>query len=548
VFFYMSSEKMSEFALGTMKRKYSHGGHEAWEQIAYRVTLHVLSAVNVEIHSEFAQKIYHAIRQRKFIPGGRYLYAAGRSLHQVQNCVLLRAQDTREGWAELQWKNGMALMTGAGVGTNYSALREEGAKISRTGGTASGPLSLMNAVNEFGRNVQQGGSRRSALWAGLSWRHPDVLKFARMKNWIPEVKALKDKDYNFPATMDGTNISIDLDDEFFVAYSTSLHPMHSHAQEIYWLVIRQMLETAEPGFSVNVGDNAGEDLRNACTEVSSHDDSDICNIGSLNMARINSLEEMCELTELATAFLVAGSVYSDIPYDAIGKTRERNRRLGLGLMGLHEWLLKRGKAYAPDADLAQYLDIYADSTRIAHTYCRKWNLSLSVKTRAIAPTGTIGIVGETTTGIEPVFCVAFKRRYLDGQTWKFQYVVDPTAKRLIDSGIAPESIEDAYSIKPEARVRFQAWLQGYVDHGISSTINLPAWGSPENNEGRVTEFGNMLMEHLPSLRGITAYPDGARGGQPLSPVQYSLAAANPGQVFVEAQDICDLTRGGSCGA
>ena len=545
---HMYSEKMSEFAAGTMRRKYSHDGHEAWAQIAYRVTLHVLGAVGVAIYSDLGQKVYHAIRLRKFIPGGRYLYACGRSLHQVQNCVLLRAQDTREGWAELQWKNGMALMTGAGVGTNYSLLREKGAKISRTGGVASGPLSLMCATNEFGRNVQQGGSRRSALWAGLSWRHPDVLEFARMKNWSPDLRAMKEKDFNFPAPMDGTNISVDLDDEFFTAYDTPVHPLHSHAQEVFWLVVRQMLQTAEPGFSVNVGANAGEDLRNACTEVTSADDSDICNIGSLNMARIDSIEEMCELTEIATAFLVAGSVYSDVPYTDIARTREKNRRLGLGLMGLHEWLLKRRKPYAPDEELAKYLDVYADSTRIARQYCRLWHVSESVKTRAIAPTGTIGIVGETTTGIEPVFCVAFKRRYLDGPNWVFQYVVDPTAKRLIEGGMRAEDIQDAYSIKPEARVAFQAWVQGYVDHGISSTINLPSWGSVENNETKVQEFGNMLMGYLPKLRGITAYPDGARGGQPLSPVPYSLAAANPGQVYVEAQDVCDLRGGGTCGS
>jgi ribonucleoside-diphosphate reductase alpha chain len=144
--------------------------------------------------------------------------------------------------------------------------------------------------------------------------------------------------------------------------------------------------------------------------------------------------------------------------------------------------------------------------------------------------------------------VAFKRRYLKGNVVNYEYVIDPCAKRLIDSGISPDSIEDAYSITPEKRVAFQAWLQQYVDHGISSTINLPSWGSEANNENKVQEFGRMLMEHLPSLEGITVYPDGSRGGQPLSPVKYSTAIKHLDQVFIEGQDICDITKGGSCGS
>src|SRR5262249_16239072 len=160
--------------------------------------------------------------------------------------------------------------------------------------------------------------------------------------------------------------------------------------------------------------------------------------------------------------------------------------------------------YQPDDELAQYLAIYQQSTSIAAKYAEQCDLSHPVKTRAIAPTGTIGIIGETTTGIEPIFCVAYKRRYAKGSTWNYQYVVDPTAKRLIDKGIAPESIEDAYSLAEdvERRVQFQAWMQGFVDHSISSTINLPQWGTELNNEAGVQKFGKMLIKYLPQLRGI----------------------------------------------
>jgi len=259
---------------------------------------------------------------------------------------------------------------------------------------------------------------------------------------------------------------------------------------------------------------------------------------------------MKRLVEISTAFLVAGSVYSDVPYAAIDQVRTRNRRIGLGLMGLHEWLLKHGKKYGKDAELEEYLKIYATNLKYAKQYAKLWDLTVPVAGRAIAPTGTIGIVAETSTGIEPVFCVAYKRRYLKGDVVHYQYVVDPVAQRLINSGISAEQIEDAYSLSEdvERRVEFQEWVQKYVDHCVSSTINLPQWGSEFNNESLVTSFGKMLIKHLPNLRGITCYPDGARGGQPLTPVAYKTAIKHVGKVFVEQADVCSITNRGSCGA
>ena len=550
-------EEMSVFAKTIMEQKYSHikkdGSKESWEDIAYRVSKNVMKAVNAP--KELNQKIKRAIEERKFLPGGRYLYASGRPFHQVQNCLLLKAEDSREGWADLMQKATMALMTGAGIGIDYSSVRGEGKPIRKTGGVSTGPIALMQMINESGRGIMQGGNRRSAVWAGLNWKHSDIFKFITLKNWSPEVKALKEKDFNFPATMDGTNISVLLDDEFFKAYNDDKNTLHSQARAVYRSVIRQMLETGEPGFSIDVGVNRGETLRNACTEVTSSDDSDICNLGSINLARIGSLEEMQEIVEVAVAFLLAGTVYSDVPYAKVDQVRTKNRRLGLGLLGLHEWLLMRNKQYAPDSELEEYLKIYETSSEIANKYAKQWELTTPIKTRAIAPTGTIGIIAETSTGIEPIFCAAYKRRYKKGSvSTAYQYVLDPTAKKLVDNhGIHPDTIEDAYSLSEniagiERRVAFQAFVQQYVDHSISSTINLPAWGSEANNENKVNEFGDMLIKYLPKLRGITVYPDGARGGQPLVPVKYSTAVKHAGEIFIEQADVCDISKGGSCGA
>jgi ribonucleoside-diphosphate reductase alpha chain len=545
-------QSMSKFAADIMGQKYAHehkdGTKETWEDIALRVTRSVMKSVNAP--KALTEQLRQYIIDRKFLPGGRYLYASGRPFHQVNNCLLMRAEDSREGWADHMNKNTLGLMTGAGIGTDYSAVRPEGKVIRKTGGFATGPCALMQMTNEAGRSVMQGGSRRSALWAGLNWAHADIMKFITMKNWTKEVRDMKAKDFNFPATMDGTNISVGLDDDFFAAFSDEKHSQHSHASMVYWAAVERMLKTGEPGFSIDLGKNRRETLRNACTELTSEDDSDVCNLGSINLARITSLEEMRAVVEHATAFLLAGTVYSDVPFAKVDAVRTKNRRLGLGLMGIHEWLLINGKRYGADADLDKYLEIYTESTKYAKQYADKWDLSTPVKTRAIAPTGSIGILAETTTGIEPLFCAAYKRRYLKGSVWNYQYVLDPTAKRLIEGGINADDVEDAYVLAEdvERRLAFQAHVQKYVDHGISSTINLPQWGSALNNQDSVQKFGKMLIKYLPQLRGVTTYPDGARNGQPLNPVKWSTAVKHIGEIFIEAGDVCDIRGGGTCGA
>jgi len=541
---------MSPFASSIYEQKYAwkdENGNpvESWEDTAERVTKHVLGALDYDHTTPEYQRVLNLITNRQFMPGGRYLYASGRDLHQTQNCLLLKAGDSREEWSDLLYRASMALMTGAGIGIDYSDVRAEGEPIKRTGGFASGPISLMEMVNECGRHIMQGGSRRSAIWAGLKWSHPDAIKFIRVKDWPAEVRALKEKDFNFPATLDMTNVSIILDDEFFVAYENDWHELHDQAVHVYSSTVKRMLKTAEPGFSIDTGENAGETLRNACTEVTSTDDSDICNLGSLNLARFDSLDDFGDAVFHATLFLLAGTVYSHVPYEKVDAVRQKNRRLGLGLMGIHEWLLKRGYSYEPNEELAEWLEYYTKATEYAHYWADRHNLTRPAKTRAIAPTGTIGIIAETTTGIEPIFCVAYKRRYLaSGKTWKYQYVVDPTAKRLVDEyGVAPDQIEDAYSLSynVEKRIAFQAFVQQYVDHGISSTINLPY---VITDPDEVEDFGKMLYDYLPRLRGVTCYPDGARGGQPLSAVGYNVAREQEGVVFEESEERC---VGGACG-
>ena len=195
------------------------------------------------------------------------------------------------------------------------------------------------------------------------------------------------------------------------------------------------------------------------------------------------------------------------------------------------------------------------SDKTADAFADSLSISRPVAKRAIAPTGSIGILAGTTTGVEPLFAVAYKRRYLTGgQRWKYQYVVDSAAQELIDHyGVDPDSIESALDLAEnyEQRIRFQADVNDYVDMSISSTINLPAWGSKLNNEDTVDDFANTLASYAHRLRGFPCYPDGSRGGQPLTVVPYSEAVDKLGTEFdehIETHDICEISgQGGSCG-
>lgn len=544
----------TEFAETIFRTKYAQGPNDSWDALADRVVEDVCGTRSNTLSSLMSEgdrkELSEHIKAMRFLPGGRYLYYAGRPYKAYNNCYLLRAEeDTREEWSAVTWRAMSCLMTGGGIGIDYSRLRPAGRPLSRTGGVASGPIPLMYAINEIGRNVMQGGSRRSAIYASLNWQHEDIPLFLQSKNWSDEVKVLKEKDFNFPAFLDMTNISVNYDD---AAGSMSGYYSSLDKNPIFLENCKQAMMTGEPGFSFNFGSKQNETLRNACTEVTSEDDSDVCNLGSINLGNISSLEEFKSVVALASKFLVCGTLRADLPYDKVYKVREKNRRLGLGLMGIHEWLLQRGKGYEVDDELKEWLKVYEEeSKQSADEHCDRFYISRPVAYRAIAPTGTIGILASTTTGIEPLFAVAYKRRFLtEGTKWKYSYVVDATADRLIrEYGVAPDGIDTAYRLSHdyERRIKFQADVQDYVDMSISSTINLPSWGTRGNSEGDVSRFASTLARYAPRLRGFTCYPDGSRGGQPITEVAYEDALSHRGAVY-EEHDICDITgKGGSCG-
>jgi len=554
----------SKFSEDIFYTKYSHEGAETFHELACTL---VEDVCQDNLSKDEKEALIDHISNLRFLPGGRYLYYAGREKKFFNNCYLLKAEeDTREDWANLSWKSESCLMTGGGIGVDYSAYRPEGQTLKGTGGISSGPIPKMQMINSIGQKVMQGGSRRSAIYASLNWKHDDVDKFLTAKNWFDmpigktdEVGSplpgmsygdMKQQDFNFPAPLDMTNISVNYDTEWLLNYWEKGDLGH-----VFRTNVHQALRTGEPGFSFNFFEKENETLRNACTEVTSEDDSDVCNLGSLNFARIDDLNQLQEVVQLATKFLLCGTLRATLPYEKVYEVRNSNRRLGLGLMGLHEWLIQRGHKYETTPELHRWFKVYeAESDKVARAFAHTLNISVPVAVRAVAPTGTIGILGGTSTGVEPIFAVAYKRRYLKNKRWHYQYVVDSAAQEMIELyDVKPESIESALDLVTnyERRLNFQANVQEYVDMAISSTINLPAWDTEDNNEGKVEDFGQTLAKYAHRLRGFTCYPDGCRGGQPLTKIPYSEAIEKLGEEFednVQPHDICEITgSGGTCG-
>lgn len=557
----------NSFGKTIFENRYRQPGGETWSKLARLVAFNVCHGLlaDDEIH-EIAQMI----AAKKFIPGGRYLYYAGREARFWNNCYLLRCEeDSREDWAQTAGKSTLCLMTGGGIGSDYTVYRPKGAKLGRTGGVSSGPLPAMQMVNEIGRSAIQGGGRRAAIYASLAREHGDVFDFLAMKNWddmpLPgsggkTIGDAKRADFMFPAPMDHTNISVNYGDRWLALGAEDGHdvvhddPFLVEARatdEVFRVNVEQALKTAEPGFSFNFGSKANETLRNACCEVTSEDDSDVCNLGSVNLSEIETIAEFERVVRAATKFLLCGSIRSEVPYEKIARVREKNRRLGLGLMGVHEWLLRRGHRYEVVPELHRWLAVYRDaSDATSRSTADTLRVSRPVANRAIAPTGTIGTLAGTTTGIEPMFAAAYLRRYMVGMEVREEYVIDSTAEHVANKlGIDPDEVETALSLAedPERRIAFQADVQDYVDMAISSTINLPQWGSEHNNPDTVDDFATLLATYAPRLRGFTCYPDGARGGQPLTRVPFAEAMAKKHET--EAVDVCSLTnRSDGCGS
>jgi ribonucleoside-diphosphate reductase alpha chain len=520
--------QMSQFAETIYMQKYSKDREEVWEDTVDRAVTAV-GYSHIRRHME----------QMAFIPGGRYLYACGRPVHNTSNCYCYRAEDSREGWAGLIGDVSQTLMMGGGVGVNYSNLRASGTPILGTGGVASGPISLMKAIDSVGSHIRQGGSRRSALLGLLHWSHSDIPTYIKCKHRTEAERELKRKDPSFYLPLEGTNISIVFDKDFRLKYEAG----DLFCRQLWKDVMVSAMTTGDPGwFFTEI--NGGLDLSNACSEFRSETNGDSCNLGTVFLNKIRDKDHMAEVVKHAVKFLVRGALYTNRPTEAARQAARANNRIGLGLGGIGHWLLSRGKTYAVDSELRGLLEVYAEvSEREAKKYAIKLGLNPPKNFRAIAPNGTISILAGATGGIEPLFCKAYVRRWMVGEEWKSKVVIDPLVKEFMAKGIPLNDIYDAYDIGFSQKLKFLDGIQEFVDMGISSTHNIGARGTEFNNFSWDQEYADTLAKCMDKLSGFTVYPDGAIDGQPLTRLSLEDALAAEHEEYAE-ENTC---RGSVCG-
>lgn len=478
----------NEFAENIWKERYRLN-NETWEQTAKRVA----NVVQGVLSDKEIVDIQEAIYYREIVPAGRYFKNAGTQFKQFSNCLALSVGDSKEEWGKLADRTFVALMCGTGVGINFSKVRPYGSSIRNSEDFASGPVSLMQAINGIAETVRSGGVRRSALMFCLNWQHKDIFTFISAKEQDGKLAM--------------ANISVVLDDEFFNAFDNPQHSQHERATNIFDTALDGMYKNGEPGFLVNTGHNAKDVLVNPCGEFRTDKSGEVCNLGSVNLARCLDLDDLYNHTILMTKFLIAAREVADKPFeDAVFD------RVGVGLLGKHEWLLHRRYTYGFCDELNDWFEIWSQATLDAAFEMQSKGFTLPSALRCIAPTGTIGAMSSTTSGGDPIPFSAYIRSWYNKQNELVHTpVIDPVALQY-------NTDECALNISLENQLEALSQLQFYTDMAISHTINLPYENDTPGFYDR-----QVIRTYLPKLRGLTMYRNGSRDGQPIVPTTISNA-------------------------
>ena len=529
--------------------------------------------------AQLAQNFKDVLYNFEFIPAGRTLTNAGGKTRLVANCIVLHFEDSMDGIFTTLRDAALLQQAGSGLGFAWHLLRPAGTRTNKTQGMASGPVSFLKAYNEsFGVIKQQG--RHGANMGVMRIDHPDILEFIESK-W--EEGSL----VNF-------NISVSLTDEFMEQVkSQSKEPWLCEykgqkmkprrivrnsrnafvnaieetitASELMDKIIEAAWRNGEPGVlfpdaanRTNPVPSIGRlEATNPCGEQWLHD-GDVCNLGSINLAKfVNNgaidEERLKFVTCMAVRMLDNVIDLSDFPVEKVNTNFRNNRRVGLGIMGFADMLYQLGVAYDSQEgfDTAEKVMKLVNDT--ANEYSEQmaeekgtfpnWEISIfgpngqNVKKRnaaltTVAPTGSISMLLDCSSGVEPFFALSYYKEVMSGQ--KLIYINPHLENKLKElnlytpeiikelertgsiQGIAeiPEEIRKVYvtamDISAEAHTRMQAAFQKHVDNSISKTINFP------NSATREDVLQGYILAWELGLKGCTVYRDGSRTEQVLN--------------------------------
>ncbi len=583
-------------ALEIFQKRYAISPTETFAEAAERVGMHVASAESGALREVNGLMFADEIASGRFAPGGRIWYGSGRPKGQLLNCFVIPTSDSREGWGKSVSDMIIICGTGGGLGLNGSAVRPRGLPISGSGGVATGSVSLFEIVNAAGEVIKAGGGRRTALMLSLSLSHGDIIEFLDAKL---DLHRLNNANVSVVFDQDPEDFfaSVRASETFTLTFS-GREVGSVPAKDLWSKILKNALKGGEPGLlngyyankMSNIGYHAPLICTNPCGEIwlTAYD---CCCLGALVLPRFVSplgdggLAEggsdiprvdwsaLAASVRLAVRFLDDVLTVNNYPLPEIAQTCSDIRRIGLGVMGLHDLLLMLGlkyntpeglefvdrvmkfikhAAYKASVELAKEKGAFpkfdADGfLRGGFAKTLKPSLRKAIKEHGIrncalltiAPTGTTSMVQGVTSGIEPLFAAAYLRRYRDGERLAEETVVHPLFAQFVAEGRDTSHFQGAHDLSMRDHLEMQRTCQRHVDNAVSKTINLPQGTPPE-------ALSAAYMEYFPELKGVTIYPEGSRENQPLTPLSLEEAlgaAAGTAQAGASGVDAC---RGGAC--
>jgi ribonucleoside-diphosphate reductase alpha chain len=509
-------------------------------------------------------RFYDAMSNLEFLPNSPTLMNAGREFQQLAACFVLPVEDSIESIFDAVKHAALIHQSGGGTGFSFSNLRHRNDLVSTSGGKASGPISFMNVFNEATEAINQGGFRRGANMAILRIDHPDILDFI----------SAKDREGN----LINFNISVSINDEFMKALEKNrkyslVNPRTGkvvrklYARDVFDKLIYAAWKNGEPGVlfidKINASNPTPDigkiESTNPCGEQPLLP-FESCVLGSINLTKMLVMddgnykinwEKLSDTIKLGVHFLDNVIDMNKFPLVDIARITTRNRKIGLGVMGFADMLIRMGIPYnSTDAlniadKLMEFFSKEADTASAELAEKRgvfpnfeksKLNKPGSLRLRnatrtTIAPTGTLSIIANCSSGIEPLFALSYVHRILGNKKLSGLHpLFEETAKEkgfysqalvkeismkgtIRDIKNIPEDIKRVFvtarEISPEWHVRMQATFQKHVENAVSKTLNFPQNSTKEDVE-KV-----FLLAYKSGCKGITVYRDKSRMSQAL---------------------------------
>jgi len=512
--------KLSENAEKVLQARYYQEG-ENWDRLCRRVA----KFVGRERDEETQRAYYNVMNSLRFLPNSPTLMNAGTQLKNLSACFVLPVPDNMQGIYDILRVAALIQAEGGGTGFDFSELRANGAKVSRTNGKTSGPISFLRVFDASTEIVKQGGRRRGANMANLRVDHRDILEFIRCKRVEGDIR-----NFNLSVSiLDSFMEAVENNEDWTLSYGIhDLDPIVIPAKEIMDAVVDGAWQNGEPGMffldTTNRLSSISEHISgtNPCGEIPLPPFGS-CNLGSINLFQFINSRGKIDYSELEYTVRIAIDFLDDVVSvneyvdERITESSLKYRPLGLGVMGWADFLLMKKVTYGSEESLELAKQIMRFISDIAKDESEKLlgsrgpNGEEDHKRRnamltSIAPTGTLSLIAGCSSGIEPNFAWEYSSNRIDRVLHHYHPLAYPYMK---DGKKLPEWFVTSLEVAPEQHVDMQAGFQEYVDHAISKTVNLPYHATKDD----VREI--FFRAWRKGCKGITVYRDGSRQEQVL---------------------------------